>query len=110
MSQTSIEDFADELYEIIDTELDGVAAFRPAQIEALAETITGLKNVRAKSVVYAFNRIGTVDIAARTKIDGAITRFHVYSTKSEGDKSEVTNLVTKVKDTADMVNKRLSIG
>jgi hypothetical protein len=109
MSQTSIEDFADELYEIIDTELDGMAAFRPAQIEALAEAVTGLKNVRAKSVVYAFNRIGTVDIAARAKIDGSVTRFHVYSTKSEVTK-KVTNLVTQIKVTQDMVNKRLAIG
>ena len=87
-----------------------MAAFRPAQIEALAEAVTGLKNVRAKSVVYAFNRIGSVNISARTKIDGSVTRFHVYSTKNNGDKNEVTNLVTQVKATQDMVNKRLSIG
>jgi hypothetical protein len=109
MSQTSIEDFADELYEIIETELDGVAAFRPAQIEALAEAITGLKNVKAKSVVYAFNRIGTVDMTARAKIDGVTARYHVYSTKSEVTK-KVTNLVTQINVTQNMVNKRLAIG
>lgn len=109
-SQTTIEDFADELYEIIHDELEGEAAFRPAQIEALAETLTGVKNIRAKAIYHAFSRLGSVDTLARTKIDGVVTRFHVYRTKSEGAKSEEMSLVTTVKRTQDMVNKRLSIG
>jgi len=108
-SQTSIEDFADELFEIIDSELDGIAAFRPVQIETLAESMTGLKNVRAKAIFHAFSRIGYVNIGARAKIDGVVTRFHVYSTKSEGDKigDKIGDIVKK---SADMVNKRLAVG
>lgn len=112
-SQSSIEDFADELHEIIDTELDGLAAFRPAQIEALAESVTGLKNVRAKAIFHAFSRIGYVDMGARTKIDGIVTRFHVYSTKNgvtKGDKNPGDTISDVVKRTQDMVNKRLAIG
>lgn len=109
-SQTSIEDFADELYEILDLELGGIAAFRPTQLETLAETLTGVKNIRAKSIFHAFSRLGTVDMAARTKIDGVVTRFHVYRTKNFGDKNASDTILDIVKRTQDMVNKRLGLG
>jgi len=110
MSQTSIEDFADELYEIIEHEMQGIAAFRPNQIEILAEALSGLKNVKAKALVYAFSKIGEVDMSAVVKIDGVATRFHVYVTKSGSYKSKVTKLHDVILATKDMVNKRLSLG
>jgi hypothetical protein len=110
MSQTSIEDFADELYEIIENEMGGVAAFRPSQIETLAEALSGLKNVKAKALVYAFSKMGEVDMSAIVKIDGIATRFHVYVTKSGSYKNKVTKLQEVVLSTKDMVNKRLSLG
>ena len=110
MSQSSIEDFADELYEIIENELDGVAAFRPNQIETLAEALSGLRNVKAKALVYAFSKIGTIDTRAVIKIDGIATRFHIYSTRKDSYNFEHSARQKIVTSTKDMVNKRLSLG
>ena len=110
MSQTSIEDFADELYALINEELGGVAAFRPSQIETLAETLTGLKNVKAKALVYAFMKLGEVDMNGTTRIDGVTTRFHVYTTKEGRYKKKELKLVEIVSSTKAMVNKHISLG
>jgi len=109
LSQTSIEDFADELYDLIDNELNGVAAFRPSQIEVLAENLTGLKSIKAKALVYAFTRLGHVDMSATTRIDGVTTRFHVYKTKA-GNKKREPKLIDIVNDTKNIVNKYLALG
>jgi hypothetical protein len=109
-SQTSIEDFADELYEMLDTELGGIAAFRPVQLELLAESLTGVKNVRAKSIFHAFSRIGEVDMNARTKIDGIVMRYHIYRTKKFGDKMGGDKILEVVKRTQEMINKYLKVG
>jgi len=110
MSQSSIEDFADELYDLINNELSGVAAFRPAQIEVLAESLTGLKHVKAKALVYAFSKLGQVDMNGIAKIDGVTTRFHIYQTKECGYNFKDLKVGEIVTATKNMVNKHLNVG
>ena len=110
MSQTSVEDFADELYEIINDELDGIAAFRPSQIEALADTLAGLKHVKAKALVYAFSKIGDVDMKAVINVNGLTMRHHVYKTKAASYTLNDYSMAEVCRRTQAMINKRLSLG